>query len=269
MAAGSRWVTGGLCICSAFSTYSLCASPLHKPRRTFRISSFFQLFQSFPVWVSRWVFFCLFFFLLPTPSSSPLFFLKRRSLVEAATVAGGWLWWEAEGSERGNISRSCHMVVLWWLLIKGHEGVLWGGKEDEVKLSVSLSPPTLWFVRAGCLHRSNFLQFTLDCTKRFKAPYVVIRHFTKGQLTDWDGKMIWWKSMMVVPRYGRCQCSTVQNEVACRTRLLFEAVDLTPAHYQWCQNLCGSPINTHSSSASRRRNSFCSNWCDVLNSFGN
>lgn len=125
-----RWALHLLCIPSPRTVCLSVSSP--QTQGNLRISSFFQLFPSFPVQVSRWGFFCLFFFFyrrhLPLRSSS-----SRRSFVGAATVAG------SRGAERVNISQSCHTVRLGRLLMRGawrsFLGV--GGRGQTVSVSVS------------------------------------------------------------------------------------------------------------------------------------
>lgn len=126
------WALHLLCIPSPRTVCLSVSSP--QTQGNLRISSFFQLFPSFPVQVSRWVF-CSssFFLLLPMPPSSPLIFLTCRSFVGAATVAG------SRGAERVNISQSCHTVQLGRLLMRGawrsFLGV--GGRGQTVSVSVS------------------------------------------------------------------------------------------------------------------------------------
>lgn len=126
-----RWALHLLCIPSPRTVCLSVSSP--QTQGNLRISSFFQLFPSFPVQVSRWGYFLSFFLLLPTPPSSPLIFLTCRSFVGAATVAG------SRGAERVNISQSCHTVRLGRLLMRGawrsFLGV--GGRGQTVSVSVS------------------------------------------------------------------------------------------------------------------------------------
>lgn len=106
-----RWALHLLCIPSPRTVCLSVSSP--QTQGNLRISSFFQLFPSFPVQVSRWVF-C-------------------SSFVGAATVAG------SRGAERVNISQSCHTVQLGRLLMRGawrsFLGV--GGRGQTVSVSVS------------------------------------------------------------------------------------------------------------------------------------
>lgn len=126
-----RWALHLLCIPSPRTVCLSVSSP--QTQGNLRISSFFQLFPSFPVQVSRCFFSRLFFLLLPSSSSSPLIFLACRSFVGAATVAGG------RGAERVNISQSCHTVRLGRLLMRGawRSFLRVGGRGQTVSVSVA------------------------------------------------------------------------------------------------------------------------------------
>lgn len=126
-----RWALHLLCIPSPCTVCLSVSSP--QTQGNLRISSFFQLFPSFPVQLSRWLFF---------------FFYRRRLPLRSSPSHMGPLWeplqWQAAGGQTCS-----YFTVLSQRATQaaanegGLGGGFWGVGGRGQTVSVSLSPPTL------------------------------------------------------------------------------------------------------------------------------